>query len=509
MRRPPAPPLAAVLASVLAALLAGAAALLAGGGCARRPAAPHVLLVVLDTVRRDFTDAGPEGGPGFTPCLARLAREGVVYTNAWSVSPWTVPSHASLFTGLLPSQHGCTGLDHRFAPPQPTLAEALGEAGYETAAFYSNPWLADRTTGLLRGFARQYETPIGGMGRLVSPAGDQGGRSSLGHFAAWLEARDRRRPFFAFVNFLEAHLAYDPPADYRAAHLADLPPADAVSIAWGHEFNAGLHPPEFVDWLRVRRLYGGDVNTADRLLDGLLQLLRQHGLYEETVIIVTSDHGENLGEHGLLEHQFSVHETVLAVPLVIRAPVLERHGMALLAGAGGALPSPHMLTDLYDAVLAIAGLPPVSTDPPDARRLVFRRLPGEEWLAVPLDRDRPLVAEYEGPSGGLLGMLRQLNPQLDPARLAPAYRTVRSRDWRWTVGSDGSRRLHDVARDPLQGRDLSAEHPRVAARLDSLLAAATGGRPLGSWGRAGAAGGGAEGLDEATRRQLRSLGYVR
>lgn len=114
---------------------------------------------------------------------------------------------------------------------------------------------------------------------------------------------------------------------------------------------------------------------------------------------------------------------------------------------------------------------------------------------------RPLVAEYDGPGPGLLGLLHGLNPQLDTQRLAPALRTLRRGGWRLTTGSDGRRELHDVAGDPGQLRDLTSRWPRGAARLDSLLEATAPWR-----GFAPAAD---TGMDEATRRQLRSLGYVR
>jgi arylsulfatase A-like enzyme len=524
---------------LLAAAALAALALLAAG-CSRVPKGPTIVLVVLDTVRRDYTgpaapaedtaaqpgapaeagaaadatsdpggagaaapaDSAPAPTPAssarparapasFTPTLDRLAAEGTCYTQAWANAPWTVPSHASLFTGLLPGEHGCATADPRLKATLPTVAELLLAHGYRTAAFYSNPWLADRTTNLLRGFGERYEAPIGSLHELVSPFGDQGGRNVLALVSKWLDAYDGRRPCFVFVNFLEAHLPYDPPADYRRAHLADLPPGDKVSIQWGHEYSAGLHPPQFVDWERVRRLYGGDVNTADRLLDGLVQLLQRRGLYDDCVLIVTSDHGENLGDHGLVEHQFSVHESVLGVPLVVRAPA----SALAKAGRGLGLPSgrvatPVELIDLFPTILELAGAPAPAPGPAHARSLLS---------GAPARR--PLIAEYDGPGPGLLGLLRGLNPNLDATALAPALRTLRRGDWRVTVSSAGDRWLHHLPSDPGQARDLAARHPRGAASLDSLLVTATG--------RGTVAPAGAAPLDEEARRRLRALGYVR
>lgn len=186
-----------------------------------------------------------------------------------------------------------------------------------------------------------------------------------------------------------------------------------------------------------------------------------------------------------------MHETVLAVPLVIRPPVPAEPGQAPLLPRGRD-DRPVQLTDLYATLLAAAG---VASPAPPAHS---RSLLGGVW---PEGAQRPLVAEYDGPGEGLLGLLRGINPRLDAARLAPALRTLRRGDWRVTTGSDGRRELHDVARDPGQLRDLAPRWPRGAARLDSLLAATAPWRGFAPAGDAG--------LDDATRRQLRSLGYVR
>lgn len=470
----------------IACLLIAAATLLTG--CQRNAKQPNILIVVLDTVRRDAagwpTAATPPEltGAVLTPNVAALARRGVAWSNAWSAAPWTVPSHASLFTGLLPSGHGCNGLRPRLKADLPTLAGRLGDAGYETAAFYSNPWLADRSSWLLRGFQLRQEASIGGLTRMMvgESAHDQGGAASVASFRKWLLGREPGRPFLAFVNILEAHLPYAPqPADLAVA-APGRAAGGGVPIGWGHEYNAGLRDDASVDWPLVRACYAGDVVAADRLFGLILAALRDAGLDGETIVVVTSDHGENLGDHRLFEHQFSVHETLLAVPLAIAGPGI---------GPGGAVrDEPVMLTDLFATVLDLVGLP-AETAPPGSRSLFGAAAAG----------DRPLVGEYEGPSPGLVSMLEGINPQLDAARLRPARRTVRAGDLRLSWASDGSFALHDMAADPAQARDLAPARPddvkRLRILLDALAGAASGTAPAGK-------------LDEATRRQLESLGYV-
>ncbi|MBK7703973.1 MAG: sulfatase [bacterium] len=469
-----------------AVVLAGAFALLPG--CQRAAKQPNILIVVLDTVRRDAAGWPTAATPPeltravLTPNMAELAGRGVVWRNAWSAAPWTVPSHASLFTGLLPSGHGCNGLRPRLRSTLPTLADRLGEAGYETAAFFSNPWLADRSTWLLRGFQLRQEASIGGLTRMMvgEAAHDQGGVASVTSFRKWLSGRDPVKPFLAFVNILEAHLPYAPlPVDLAVA-APGLQAEGGIPIGLGHEYNSGLIGDAGVDWPRVRACYAGDVVAADRLFGLLLKALQEAGLDDETVIVVTSDHGENLGDHRLFEHQFSVHETLLAVPLVIAGPGI--------GPVGAVRAEPVMLTDLFATVLELAGLP-AETAPPGSRSL----------FAAAAAADRPLVGEYEGPSTGLVSMLETINPQLDAARLRPARRTVRAGDLRLSWASDGSFTLHDMASDPEQARDLAPARPDDVRRLRVLLDVLAGAAPdAGPGGK----------LDEATRRQLESLGYV-
>jgi len=477
----------------LAALLLAAC----GGSPAEhaRPAGPpNVVLVVLDTLRRDACSAAASGAPvepalapqgGATPTLARLAREAAVFTQATSGAAWTVPSHASMFTGLLPHTHRCVASSARLGPVGPTLAEVLAGCGYETAAFFSNPWLSDGATGLLRGFATRAESRIGGLGELVDPTrggGDQGGEATLGAVERWLDRRDPSRPFFLFVNFLEAHLPYDPPAAVRARCAPPLPPGARTSIEWAHEFNAGLHPAESVDWDAVRRTYAADVRAVDDLLGRLWSALERRGVLDGAAWVITSDHGENLGDHGWMEHQFSLHESLLGVPLLVHLP-----GDRLPAGL---YERPVSTLDVYATLAALVGEDPGASRPYSVA-----------LQAPPPVGERPIFSDYLGPHPGLVAMLRGLNPALDGERLAQAWRGVRSGDLRLSASSSGTVLLHDLAADPGQTHDLSQERPRVVGRLMKLLQESQA-EPR------EASGGQAAPMDEETARRLRELGYA-
>ncbi|RKZ20127.1 hypothetical protein DRQ50_00415 [bacterium] len=449
-------------------------------GCQSEPP-PNIVLVVLDTVRADHTGPGARNQASQTPTLDRLATGATVFTHAFANAPWTPPSHASMFTGMLPSGHGCTHLYPHLAAELPTLAGLLGEAGWETGAFSSNPWLSVRTTGLCRDFGFHRESPPRGglQGDSGTWSGDQGGRGTNYHFYKWLESRESEAPFFAFLNFLEAHDPYDPAPAVRARYLRHLPADDLVPSDWVVEHQAGLHPAGSVDWHRIEALYGGDVRTADAFLAGVVSNLQKFDAWDNTVLIVTSDHGENLGEHDLVSHQFSVHESLLSVPLVMRAP-----GRV----PAGRRDDPVMLSDLFATILELAGVSPPASLP------FSRSLLGAEFSA-----DRPLVAEYSRPSGQLLDLLQNMNPDLPRDRLDRGLRTVRLGDLRLTLSDGGERQLHDLATDPGQLHDLADERPDDVAALSALL----DGLLAGAEAREGTVT-----IDEETRRQLRSLGYV-
>lgn len=445
--------------------------------CSHRQPRPNIAIIVLDTVRLDATGVGISAGKreSATPELDQLAADGTSFTKAFANAPWTVPSHASMFTGLLPSVHGCPSKSLKLTTKEPTFAEILRDTGYETAAFYSNPLLTRETSAMMRGFDLEQVTGDPRTFEALNTS-DQGGEASIRNVSEWLNGRSSERPFLVFVNLLEAHLPYDPPEDYRRTQLADVPLDAVVTADWELEYDAGLHPPDLVDWEQLRRLYAGDVHHADQLLGQFLELLKKHGAYDNTTIIVVSDHGENLGDHGLVGHRFSVHESLLTVPLVIRAP--------------GRLPSgvrhdPAMLTDIFATVLDLAGIERASL-PPYSRSL----------LSTPTGEPRPLIAEYSGEPQDILNRLRELNPNLDTKSIDTALATVRLGDVRLTIGSDGSELLHDLTTDPGQQHDISGDRPDVVSMLKGLLVKVVR-NPRQTIE-----------LDEGMRQWLRSLGYV-
>lgn len=290
------------------------------------PGSPNVLLIVLDTVRAQ--SLGMYGYQRQTsPQLDKFSQSGVVFERALSTAPWTLPSHASLFTGRLPHELRADWLTP-LGKAHPTLAEALAARGYVTAGFVANLLYATRETGLNRGFLHYSDFPlapgwfvreswltrglirplqnvVGDTDRLVGKRAPEVNEE----FLKWLATRPQR-PFFAFLNYFDAHAPYLPPSPFDVKFGNGGPQADiTVRRYWSQE-----------QIQRSNDAYDGTIAYLDQQVGALLTTLKTQGVLENTLVVVTSDHGEQFGEHGLFDHGNGLYRPVLHVPLVISFP---------------------------------------------------------------------------------------------------------------------------------------------------------------------------------------------
>ena len=301
-------------------LVAGLSPSLLLSGCGKRQHAkkPNIILITLDTTRADRL-----GCYGYrrqtSPNIDKLAEESVLYTRAIAPSSWTLPSHASLFTGKFTSSHGA-----RYDPDGPllltnairgpkswdayrarglaqnevTLAEVLKETGYTTAAVVGGPWMK-RIFGLNKGFDYYNDSQISTVnGRLAS----QVTTSALN----WLERR-REKKFFLFLNYFDPHGPYSPPEGFALRFLPK-----------GTNFTGREPTLE-----ETNALYDAEILYMDHYIGRFLQKLKVENLYNDTLIIVTSDHGELFGEHGKFGHGHYLYQEELHVPLFIKYPAGE------------------------------------------------------------------------------------------------------------------------------------------------------------------------------------------
>ena len=269
---------------------------------------PNIVLITIDTLRADHV-----GKDGSTPALDALASEGLRFENAISPVPLTRPAHASLLTGLYPPEHGIRdNLPAKLDPSIPTLATQLEAAGYHTAAFVGS-FLLGRGSGLEAGFDVLGDGSRSGAGDRIGSTAERRAEEVAAEAVEYLSTA--RAPFFLWVHFYDPHAPYDPPGAFSG------------------------------------KGYAGEIAYTDSQVGRLVGTLRSQGLLDSTLVVVTADHGEGLGDHGEDEHGVLVYEETLRVPLILRGPGIaagrvEREPVSLvdvapflLEGGKGALPA--------------------------------------------------------------------------------------------------------------------------------------------------------------------------
>jgi arylsulfatase A-like enzyme len=459
--------------------------------------APDVVVVVLDTVRADHVSAYGYERPT-TPSFDALARDGALFLAATSPATWSLPSHASLFTGLFPSGHGAHDEHPHLRADVPTLGEALAAAGFETACFTANPWISD-ALGTARGFDQSDDAwreanalPLNSVHRLLDVLGfgstDKGGAAVAANFERWLASRPPdARPYFAFMNFLEAHFPYHQlPAEYLGRFASG-------SRRELRELSMQLVADQFgsSDLDRAatagpaRDMYDGGVLYADALLGRVVEALRRRGSLDRTLVVVLSDHGELLGEHGGFGHGRALTEPGTHVPLLVRLP--GRVPAARVA-------APVSTVGVMGTVLELAGVP--APGPLHVGSL----LPALDGRPA----GAPVLAERFLPRGPDRGV-----PGGDPLlRLDVRQRAYRADDTKLVEASDGARFAFDLAADPAESRDLAAERPDEVARLVSELATWRTALGLPALDAPVQESAPPVELDPAARERLKALGYV-
>jgi arylsulfatase A-like enzyme len=451
-------------------------------------ARPNVVVIVLDTTRRDLLGCYGHAG-GLTPKLDEIAAQSSLFDDAFSSSHWTAPAHASLFTGLPPATHGCSRASRVWLGDNLiTLAETLREKGYDTAAFFSNPWML--RANLLQGFDTRIKLIARYRGLAVHdlccdlgwPAhwSDKGGALAAGELSRWLAGRKaEQKPFLLFFNLMEAHWPYFPP---RADRRAFLP--DGVSFREATRFARSSQPDDLhLERSRddhaeriTRGLYEAGVRYQDRCLAEILAVLEEWTDLDNTLLIITSDHGENINDDGRWGHEFDVNDTLIRVPLIIRYPELFPPGTRI----GG-------LCSLEDVL-------------PTALRVVDRALPPGDHSLVPAE-----FAAREGIFGQMYPHLFDLELARS-GRLRDVYRVhwrmLRTDRWKYIWSSDEKPRLFDLRTDPGETINLIDSPVRMAQDLERRLLEWWEAQPAFTPDGEGPVGGGPAGAD-----MLRSLGY--
>ncbi len=413
---------------------------------------PNVVLIVMDAVRASHLSCYGYHRPT-TPFLDQLAEQGILFEQAISPASWTLPSHASMFTGVFPSRHGAHD-EHHYLDYTPTLAEILRTHGYKTAAFCQNPWVSS-FTGLDRGFAHFPELSwqrqkgfkrVRGLMIKLSDALtgnlDSGARVTNRAVAAWLRRHAREAPFFLFIHYLEPHVPYRLPRAWRNTFLTMGSYSKAVKVNQDRvRYLENTVPMSERDFGILRDLYDSEIAYLDSVIAQVVRWLREAGQLDDTILIVTSDHGENLGEHNLMGHGLCLYESLIWVPLLVRYP------RALPTGVGAG--EQVQTLDIFPTVLDLVGIP------------VGESVQGTSLVAG--DRARPFtIAEMYRPD---FDEFSHPLPHLD--RRLRAIRTAR---YKFIWSSDGRHELYDLLSDPDELNNIVGLERATAERLNAMLA---------------------------------------
>ncbi|MBK8232298.1 MAG: sulfatase [Candidatus Eisenbacteria bacterium] len=309
------------------------------------PGAPNILLISIDSLRRDHLGCYGYARPT-SPRLDQLSREGTRFQTVVAPTTWTLPSHVTPLTALPPELHGVIVPTAQISSSTVSLAQVLQASGYETAAFVSAPFL-DAGYGFSRGFDLYDDyTAVAGnkpqAHRAVNSPKLQ--RAFARWFEGWIE-RASPRPFFAFVHMWDPHLDYDPPPPFDTLFSPDEARAESLSARTAVAVAPGVLARDIA-------LYDGEIRYTDLHVGMMIDLLESHGQLDRTLIVVTSDHGDEFYEHGQTGHRKNLYDETLLVPLLLRYPP--------------AVPSGHLVEQqvrLMDVAPTILGLARVTTPP--------------------------------------------------------------------------------------------------------------------------------------------------
>lgn len=457
-----------------------------------------MLLVSIDTLRADHL--GFYGYERFTsPVLDTLAIEGVVFEDVSSTASWTLPSHVSMLTGLFPREHGASSYSSGLPEGVPTLAGMLSGAGWDTAAVVNVEWLKRESFFATRDFGQYLWAPASLSRRTANSwVTDQA--------LEWIEAMGDA-PLFVFAHYYDLHSDYAAEDAYERLFVS---PYEGPFTGSGSQLKLQAIPDGYLDACRkdfdpdrckfgdvlvlddsaqklemgpadvkrLEELYDSQIRQLDSELARLFTALRRSGLLEQTLLIITSDHGEEFMERGGVEHSYTAYQEVVRVPLLIRGPDMP---------AGLRVAAPVSLVDLAPTILAQTG---IDSDAP---------MQGLDLSPLWKDGDDSAFRErhlfIEAPGGASQNVLA--------GEWFPVWYGVRQGRYKLVYEQlSESHALYDLLEDPGEERDVSQGEPEMAgALLDVLLARISGSED-------GQVDGVEVQLDDEAIERLRALGYV-
>lgn len=415
----------------------------------------NLLLVSIDTLRADHLGTYGYQKPT-SPNLDALAADSVVFDRAYSSSAWTFPAHLSILTGRFPHRPS----EIMFGKVQPlndsyvTLAESLRAAGYRTAAFVGGGWVRE---GL--GFPQGFEVFHSSGMRFENNAALVG---------RWLDRRDSERPFFLFVHGYNVHRPYDTESKYVPTFVGEVPPRCLGVEFRDHEAAKGECIADEAGHRYAIGLYDSEIRGVDDYLGGLLERLHREGLFDDTVVVVLSDHGDEFWDHGGQDHTNTLYDELIRVPIILHVPGTRPRRV----------PAPVSLVDVTPTLLDVLGLKDTVERDGISWRSRLDRLPQSRAIFAVTGRDDHWAHQHRGGAFWLQAVVKEslklivrhdaagdtaaciFNQAVDPREQKPRSRPSARRDametlllaWRTQIGLPD-----DLLAEPLEDSVLDSE----------------------------------------------------
>lgn len=464
---------------------------------------PNILLISIDTLRADHVSCY-----GYhrktTPNLDQIASEGVLYKNAYSTAAWTPPAHASMLTGLYPSTHGVID-DRRLNRSIPTLAETLLKQGYRTAGFVNNSqvgefvgldkghetfceiWRGTRPkTAIERGaryLARKTKEVIG--------ASDHGAHKTNVLVKQWLNDNGRK-PFYLFIHYIEPHNPIKAPRPFRYKYLDEN-----IGKVNERKIELVAYNPLicFTDNIILNEeekkvliaLYDGEIDYLDKKIGELIEYLKKNNnIYDDTLIIITADHGEHFGEHDLYSHVASLYEPIIHIPLIIKFPEAHKK-QGLITGL-------VQIVDIFPTVMEVI----------QCEDEFWKEVQGTSLLNT--DNDAKchdyIIAEWEGRIPDFVSRRirnRELNPLID--QFKEPITMIREGNYKYILHGNGREELYDLGNDRNELNNIFETKIEIGRKLREKAGRWQSLKTDQEYEKQSS-------MDEITRKNLESLGYL-
>lgn len=463
---------------------------------------PNIILIVMDTVRADHLSCY-----GYhrktTPNIDKIAKEGILFENAFSTAPWSPPSHASIFTGKYPSHHKTLGRNVCLDNENTTIAEILRNNGYKTIGL-TNCNLLWHGSGFSKGFQqfilpseesfRSIKSKSSELGYLLSSfvKGPRYSTKSLilgpdsytYHTTETIKALLGRykssTPFFFFVNFFNCHAPYNPPRPFKKKFVEGFhePKLYIMEFLLEKIFqttgeraqNSDIKKLQYIaggscvsrfsfmakelqisekEWEIIRGWYDGEIAYLDHCIGDLVHFLRNEDLLEDTLIVITADHGENLGDHGLAGHHFCLYDSLLHIPLIISYPYLFNGKEKFKSNVSSIdiLPTIASICNI-DTKMDIQGKSLYPFNENDVHEFIFAEC-GESLTQIGLSHLKNAFSKF-----------RSKLHSVDRG-----YKCIRDSVYKYILSGDGTTQLFEISKDPNEEKNIQSECPKKAYQL--------------------------------------------